>query len=252
MSRSKDAPAAPPPDPLSRRRAAAAGVAAVLPTQIMVAPFGLLSGALSAEAGLDLLQTLALSVLVFAGASQLATLELLRQGAPALIIVATGLAINLRFTMYAAALAPWLTGMSRSTGAATAYFLVDNVFGVAVAWFQKVAADVRARTTFFIAAGLFTWTIWQIATAVGFFVGAAVPPSWSLDFAAPIAFLALALPLLNGRPSWIAAAVAATVATAFASLPFNAGVLIASVAGVAAGVAADARDRRRAGPEVAS
>lgn len=234
---SRETPRREAPSPM---QAAWAGTLDAAPTLAMVAPFGLLAGAVSAEAGLDLAQTVALSALVFAGASQLASIELLRAGAPVLVILATGLAINLRFTMYAAALAPWLRGGARWPRIAASYLLVDGQFALATAWFRKIrGADVAARLAYLIGGGLLAWTVWQIATVVGFFVGAAIPPSWSLDFAAPIAFLGLAMPLLRDKPSWVAALVGGALATALKDLPFNFGVLIASVAAIGAALLAE-------------
>ena len=222
------------------RRAALLGLLWVAPTSAMIAPFGVLSGAISAESGLDIAQTLTLSALVFAGASQLATIELLRAGAPILVIVATGLAINLRFTMYAASLAPWLRAARTGPRMACAALLVDNVYAISILWFRQArGADVWARVVFYLSAAVFTWTLWQIATVIGFGLGAALPPEWSLDFAAPIAFLALAMPMLRGKPAWIAAAVAAALAIALKDLPYNSGVLVASLVAIGAALAAE-------------
>ena len=66
----------------------------------------MLFGVLSAEAGLGPWETQIFSVAVFAGASQLAALQLMQDQAPVLVILATGLAVNLRMMMYSVALAP--------------------------------------------------------------------------------------------------------------------------------------------------
>lgn len=234
------------PVTLSTARAARAGMAGVAPTLAMVLPFGVVSGAISAEAGLDFAQTMALSALVFAGASQLATIELLRAGAPILVIIATGMAVNLRFTMYAAALAPWLRGGRLWPKIGASALLVDNTFGVAMAWFRKHRDyGPGPRLVYLVAGGALVWLGWQSATLVGFAMGAALPPELSLDFVAPIAFLGLAMPLLRDSPSWLAAAVASAVAVAFKDLPFNAGVIAASLAGIAAALLAEHALKRR-------
>lgn len=217
-----------------------AGLVAILPTQMMVGPFGLLSGVISAESGLDLVQTLALSVLVFAGAAQLATLELLSDAAPILVIVLTGLAINLRFVMYAAAMKPWIRGVSGPTRLALGYFNVDNAFGVSMIWFRaESGASAAERAAFYLAGAVFSWVVWQAATVTGFALGAALPASLSLDFAAPIAFLGLALPLLVDRPAWIAAGVAMAVSALAWELPYNLNIVLAGAAGIAAGYVAE-------------
>ena len=86
---------------------------------------------------------------------------------------------------------------------------------------------------------------WQVTTAIGVFVGAAVPDSWSLDFALPLTFLAILMPALRGRPAVAAAAVAGAVAVIGFRWPYGTGLLTAMLAGMAAGIAA--RDGAAAG-----
>ncbi len=74
----------------------------------MVAPFGLLFGVVATEAGLNLVETLTLTVLVIAGAAQFTALALLEDQAPTIIVIIASLAVNLRMAMYSAALFPHL------------------------------------------------------------------------------------------------------------------------------------------------
>lgn len=225
-----------------------AGVVAILPTQLFVVPFGLVSGVFAHDVGLDIVATMFLSIAVFAGASQFAILELLQDGAPALVIIATGLAINLRFVMYAAALAPWLYGASRRGRALVGYLNVDNMFAVASVWYRAVDdARPSERVAFHLGGAALTWLVWQAATVIGFYFGAAAPAYLSLDFAAPIAFLALSAPLLVDKPAWCAAGVAVALALGLHGLPFNLNVVIGGLGGVAAGYLADRALSRRAG-----
>lgn len=224
-----------------------AGVVAIMPTQLFVVPFGLVSGVVAAEIGMDLVQTLFLSIFVFAGASQFATMELLRDNAPALIIILTGLAINLRFVMYAASLSPWIGAAPRSGRWLVAYLNIDNVFAVASVWFRKEAqATPGERIAFHVGAAALTWLVWHVATVTGFYFGAAAPDYLSLDFAAPIAFLALTAPVLVDKPAWFAAATATALSLALHDLPFNLNVIVAGLAGIAAGWLADRSAEARA------
>lgn len=227
--------------------AARAGVAAILPTQLFVVPFGLVSGVVANDIGLDFVQTMFLSVVLFAGASQFATMELLRDNAPALIIIATGLAINLRFLMYAAALSGWLRGASLPSRTVIGYLNIDNVFAAAMVWYRaEPSATPVERAAFHIAAAVLTASVWQVATVFGFFFGAAAPAYLSLEFSAPIAFLALAAPVLTDRPSWLAAVVATALALATHDLPFSLNVILGGVAGILAGYLADRALEKRA------
>ena len=71
-------------------------------------PFGTLFGVFATEAGLNIVQTMALTATVFAGAAQFAALQLLQDNAPTAIILASALAVNLRLAMYSASLTPYL------------------------------------------------------------------------------------------------------------------------------------------------
>ncbi|MCI4664999.1 MAG: AzlC family ABC transporter permease [Neomegalonema sp.] len=217
-----------------------AGLIAILPTQLFVVPFGLVSGVVASEIGLDLAQTMFLSIALFAGASQFATMELLRDNAPAVIVIATGLAINLRFIMYAAALSPWVREAPYSGRVAVGYLNVDNVFAAAMVWYRAQPQGTPVeRVAFHLSAAVLTWVMWQICTLVGFYFGAAAPDYLALEFSAPIAFLALAAPVLVDRPSWLAAAVATATALALHELPFNLNVVAGGGLGIMAGYYAD-------------
>ena len=79
-----------------------------LPFALVIVPFAALFGVASAEAGLNAFETMAFSLSVFAGASQFAALQMMQDQAPVIVILATGLAINLRMMMYSVALTPHL------------------------------------------------------------------------------------------------------------------------------------------------
>ena len=91
---------------MSRRDDFRAGLAATAPVMVGVVPFGLVAGAAAVGAGLSVLQAAALSAVVFAGASQLAMIELLGGDGALLVVVGTALIINSRLVMYSASLAP--------------------------------------------------------------------------------------------------------------------------------------------------
>ena len=77
---------------------------------------------------------------------------------------------------------------------------------------------------------------WEIGTIVGVLAGAAVPAAWRLEFAAPMAFVALSVPLLRDR-GMVAAALAAGLTAALATaLPMRSGMVLAAIAGIAAGL----------------
>jgi predicted branched-subunit amino acid permease len=67
-------------------------------------------------------------------------------------------------------------------------------------------------------------------------VGARLPAAWQLEFAAPLAFIAISVPLLRDR-AMVAAAIASAATVVLAhGLPLRLGLLLAALAGIAAGL----------------
>lgn len=221
----------------SRRSAFGAGVTAVAATLPGVAPFGMIAGVTATGADLSAAQAMVLSMTVFAGASQLAMLQLVAEGAIPAVILLTALTINLRFVMYSASLAPHFQHLGTGWRASLAYFLVDQNYALGVNRYETGGTNVQCfGHWFYLGAGVALWVTWQIATMVGISLGTGVPREWSLDFAIPLVFLVLLIPALHERPHIAAAVTGGIVATVAAPLPFNLGILAGAVAGITAGV----------------
>ena len=229
-------------DAVTARQDAIAGARTTAPILLGVVPFGLVAGVTAVEAGLDPLQAVGMSVVVFAGASQLAAIDLLGRTAPATVVVLTALVINLRFVMYSASLAPYLRRLGAPARWLSAYVLTDQAYAVSLAEFRSRGPDERSRLWYYLGSALSLWVTWQAATAVGAVAGAAVPPDLSLEFAVPLTFLALLVPAIEDRNTGAVAAVSGAVGVAAATLPFDLGLVTAAVVGVALGVVLDHRD----------
>ncbi|SHG74211.1 Predicted branched-chain amino acid permease (azaleucine resistance) [Halobaculum gomorrense] len=218
-----------------------AGVRDTLPLLLGIVPFALVAGVAGVEAGLTPLQTAGLSVVVFAGASQLAAIELLGQDAALGVVVLTVVVVNLRMLMYSASIAPYFRDLSARVRAGCAYLLTDQAYALALARYasDRDREGTTRRPYYYLGVALTLWVVWQVGTVVGVVFGAAVPDGWRLGFAVPLVFLALLVPAVSDAPSLAAALVAAAVAVAGAGLPFNAGLIVGAVGGVATGIAVD-------------
>ncbi|WP_020222130.1 AzlC family ABC transporter permease, partial [Halarchaeum acidiphilum] len=191
------------------RDALVRGVRDSLPILLGIVPFGLVSGVAATDAGLSVAQAMGLSVFVFAGASQLAALSLVKSGAPFLVAAATAVIVNLRMGMYSATLAPYFREYAARWRAIMSYLLVDQAFALALSAYRDSDVD---RRWYYLGVAATLWAVWQVATAVGIVVGASVPSSWGLSFSVPLIFLALLVPMIEDRPRAVAAVVAAVVA----------------------------------------
>ena len=205
---------------------------------LVAAPFATLFGVAATEAGLDLLATMTMTVLVIAGAAQFTALILLQDQAPTLVIIATALAVNLRMAMYSAALAPWLGDNGRGMKLVLASLNIDQSFALSAARFPEEPAWTLAdRTAYFSGSAMVLLPLWIAFSYIGAVVGDAIPAWASLDFALPICFIAIIGPALRSIPHYAAAAVSVAGALSFAWVPWSLGLMVAAVAAMITGAA---------------
>ncbi|MGV6850346.1 MAG: AzlC family ABC transporter permease [Marinibacterium sp.] len=221
-----------------------------VPFLVVALPFGLLFGVVAGEAGLDVLETLSFSVAVFAGAAQFTALKLMEQAAPVLIVLVSALAVNLRVAMYSAALTPWLGPAPLWQRVVAAFFIVDQSYALSVGKFESnPTLPVSDRMAYFAGTNALIAPGWCTATLAGALAGTRIPEAWSLDFALPIAFLALVGPMLRTPAHMVAALTAILTAIAAAAVPHNLGLILAGMAGMVAGATTETLiDARKARP----
>lgn len=221
-------------DELTLRGAFREGALEVLPIVAGIIPFGLVAGAAAVDAGLGIEGGMALSLLVFAGASQLAAIDLLARDAPLLIVLLTVGVINLRMAMYSASLAPRLADVPLLRRLAAAYFLVDQAYALTIMRIDRDPSRPHRLAYFFgVAAPL--WVNWQIMTGIGAAVGSTIPDWLPLEATIPLVFLAMLVPAITDRATLAAAVVSGSVATLAVGLPNNTGLLVGAFSGIAAG-----------------
>lgn len=220
-----------------RWRDAWAGTKAVFPALPANVPFGLVAGVAAVDVGFTSVEGVLLSGLWFAGAAQLAAIDLLAGNAPLVVVLATALVVNARYVMYSAAISPYFRDFSRPVRWLSSFFILDVTFALAVTEFESDSStDDRS---FYLGAAVPLWALWTAATLVGVVIGARIPPAWNIDFAVPLVFLALLAPTIRSRPSIAAGAVGGLGATLGAGVPLNLGLIVAALCGVVTGVLVD-------------
>lgn len=214
------------------------GAKAVSPLLPGIIPFAMVAGSSAAEIGASAWSAMGLSLFIFAGASQLVFLDMWARETPALILLATVLLVNLRFTMYSATLAPYLRGLPWIRKIPLAYLMTDQATLVSLPEFEKQPNTAR---WFYLGTALTLWGPWQIGTWVGFFLGVKLPASWSLEFAVPLSFLAMLIPAIRNQATALAAFSAGGAVLFTRLLPLNLGLITATFIGVATGLLAESR-----------
>ncbi|WP_252107026.1 MULTISPECIES: AzlC family ABC transporter permease [unclassified Halomonas] len=158
-------------------------------------PVSLSFGLVATQAGFTTFEAAAISLLIYAGASQFLFVGMIATGAPLWLVVALTLLINARHLVYGpnlAALLPrsrhWLWLM---------HGLTDQVFALALT--RLPALDPARRFGWFLGCALMAWAVWVVGTVVGAVAGEAVTAYWPLlgeimPFALPALFLAMTAP----------------------------------------------------------
>ena len=190
--------------------------------------YGVSFGAISSAAGLNVLQTCALSLLMFTGASQFAFVALVNNGAPMAMGVAVSTFLGARNALDGLRLAS-LLDVRLPRKALAAQLVIDESTAMAIR-----RADPELGRVGFWATGLGVFVFWNLGTLIGALAGEVLPSpqTLGLDAAVPAAFLALLAPKMSGREPWTVALVAAVVALASVTY-VPAGVPVLLAAGVA-------------------
>lgn len=210
------------------------GVRALLPMHLGVMPFGVIFGVVALQSGIPPLAAVLMSSIVFAGSAQFLLAQLVGAGAPALLSVGAVGLINLRHALYSASVAPILAALPRRWKLLLAYLLTDEAYAAAIPHLLEHPRSPVAHWVLF-GAGFALWAGWQLATLAGVLAGSLLPPDLGLDFALPLTFIAIVVPLIDSRARLVAALAAGAVAVLLAGLPYKTGLFAAAFAGLAAG-----------------
>ena len=217
-----------------------AGIRDTFPLIVGAIPFGVIFGTLATGSGLSFGAALAMSAFVFAGSAQFVALGLIAAGANWPVIVLTALVINVRHALYSATLAPYVKRLTQRWQAPLAFWLTDETFVVAANRYHQADASPH-KHWYYLGSALSMYGNWQACTFLGLTVGQMIPnaTAWGLDVAMPVTFIGLVIPYLKNKPMIAAVLVSGIVALLTYGLPNKAGLMIAAIAGIAAGIVAE-------------
>ena len=204
---------------------------------------GVSFGATSVGGGLAWWVPVALSVLVFAGGSQIAAVGVVLAGGSPLAAVLAGAVLNTRLLPYGFAVAdvvgsPAVAGDASVAGDAGSAGARGGQRGRLLAgrWLRRLAgphvitdesvafalrhSDPARRRSAFWACGVGLFVIWNLSVLVGVGLGSTVRDTnaFGLDATFPAVMLALALPALTSKSTRIAAGAGAVIAVALTPL----------------------------------
>ena len=223
------------------------GARAMVPWLAGVAPFGLIIGVSSAHAGIPTLAGVLTGPVIYAASAQIATIQLLSAGAAPIVIIGTGLIINLRLIFYSAAMAQYWRGTPLWWRLGAAYLLIDPSFVVGIDRYTR-PGDREGGHAYYLGGAIVLWTGWLVAIVIGATAGLSLPATLHLEFLIPLYLIGEIVPRLGTPAVRRSVGVAAAVALAAFAAPLHLGVAMAIFAGLAVGL--NVRRNRSHGREV--
>ena len=168
----------------------------VLPLAIAVIPWGILCGSLAIKVGLTAMQAQLMSLLVFAGAAQLASLTLI--GGAFSSIFSSTFVISSRHLLYSAVFRDHVSKKPFLQRCCVAFFLTDEMFAVTIAYLEK---HKLFSYCYAVTAGVVFYLIWNVATFVGIHLGSFIPnlEDMGLEFAIAATFIAIVIPSIKNK-----------------------------------------------------
>lgn len=202
--------------------------------------WGAVTGMAMVQSGLSLWQGLAMTLLVYAGSAQLASLPLIAAGAPIWMIFLTALMVNLRFIIFGAVIGPHFSHLRWYQRIAYGYVNADVVMALFPQRFPShTVTKTEGKRGYYLGLVSSNWIGWQTGSIAGMLLASQIPPAWGIGFAGTLALLAITIPLVINRAALASVIVAGFTAVLSIGLPYRLGLVLAIVLGIAAAMTVD-------------
>jgi len=214
----------------------------ILPLAMAVIPWGILCGSLAIKVGLSAVQAQLMSLLVFAGAAQLASLTLIGAVGALSSIFSSTFVISSRHLLYSAVFREHVRESSMLTRCCMAFFLTDEMFAVSCAYLEK---NKSFSHLYAISAGVVFYLIWNVATFIGIVAGQFIPniENLGLEFAIAATFIAIVIPSIK-RFSTLMSVLASGISVCVLSITgIEHALIIATCIGMATGFLTASKDK---------
>ncbi len=201
-----------------------------------IGAWGLMTGVAMVKSGMSTFEALLMSLIVFAGSSQLAAIPLITAGAPMWIILATGFCVNLRFVVFSMHLRPYVMHLPLWQRLLSGYQTADLSYVLFVKRFAHPGSDAaqrRAEQAYLAGSCFLNWASWVGPSILGVVLANFVPTHWGLGFAGILALVGVLCSLASSRLRVVSAGVAGAAAVAAFALPLKLNILVAIAAAVA-------------------
>ena len=199
--------------------------------------WALMTGVALVKSGMSVFESVAMTLLVYAGSSQLAATPLIVAGAPAWVVLATGFCVNLRFVVFSLHMRGYLMHLPRLPRIITGYFTTDITYVLFTRRFAHPAQTDEQRVTqeaYLAGLSFANWSSWMAFSLLGIALANAIPMSWGLGFAGILCLLGIQCSLASSRLRVLSSLVAGVVAVLAYALPLKLNIVLAIVMAVLA------------------
>lgn len=199
--------------------------------------WALMTGVALVKSGMSVFEAVAMTLLVYAGSSQLAATPLIVAGAPAWVVLATGFCVNLRFVVFSLHMRGYLMHLPRLPRLVTGYFTTDITYVLFTRRFAHPAqndAERLSQQAYLAGLSFANWSSWISCSLLGIALANAIPPAWGLGFAGILCLLGIQCSLASSRLRVLASVVAGVAAVLAYALPLKLNIVLAIVLAVLA------------------
>ena len=203
------------------------GALHIIPLCLAVFPWGVLAGSMAVTQGFTPLQSIGLSVFVFAGAAQLVTISMVAAGSGFIAICLTILVITAQHLLYALILREHVSGLPLKKRLPVAFLLTDELFALSVG---KKTYDFA----YLMGAGLCFYLAWIGFTVIGVVLAASVPnlADYHLDFSIVATFIAIVVPMIKRLSTLVGVVISLVLSLVLTSLAVSGAIVIAGLFGM--------------------
>ncbi|WP_443088482.1 AzlC family ABC transporter permease [Vibrio sp. LaRot3] len=228
----------------SRKKLFLQGSVAMFPLSVAVIPWGLLAGSYAIESGLSVLESQALSAILFAGSAQLVAIGMIKTGVGLATMLLTVLFITSRHLLYSVSMRQAIAPLPLRWRLSLGFLLTDELFAVCGNTSPK-----RLKPWYALGAGLSFYLFWNLATLVGIIAGSKIPAlnQLGLEFAVAATFIAIVIPTVKNRPTLLAVIVALVLSVLLNLAQMEGALIIASVGAMLSGYLAEKYGQKQVG-----
>jgi predicted branched-subunit amino acid permease len=206
------------------------GLRDLAPQSPGIAAWGLMTGVAMVKSGMSVFEAVAMTLMVFAGSSQLASIPLIIAGAPVWVILATAFCVNLRFVVFSLHLREYLIHLPLWQRMVHGYFCADISYVLFTRRHPhpgRTPADLLAQEASLAGNYCLNWASWISASLLGIALANFIPPAWGLGFAGILCLLGVQCSLASSRMRVLSAVVAGIAAVLAYNLPLKLNIVVA-------------------------